>query len=224
MSAKDYAYDVDATGTVVWTFVEAFGNTKRTAPGDMPWSVCPITSCEVKQSDCSTALVAPFNTLISTDVSTHSLKVSQTQGSGYPDVTVCYACTNYGHRVTNQIVVRQHINCAIATNSNSTSLLKDYKTQTATGSYYAAKPYAASPTHADLSEYAASISIFTYQNSVDCGGMTACEVLPVGCTGSYAGNAAVVANTGALSIRQDIDAGYTETLCVKCSNALGSSI
>ena len=48
MAAKDYAYDVDATGTVVYTFLEAFANTKRTAPGDMPWSVCPISSCEVK--------------------------------------------------------------------------------------------------------------------------------------------------------------------------------
>ena len=48
MTAKDYAYNTGATGTVVYTFVEAFANTKRTAPGGMPWSVCPITSCEVK--------------------------------------------------------------------------------------------------------------------------------------------------------------------------------
>jgi hypothetical protein len=101
LSAKDYAYDTSATATVVWTYLEAFGNTKRVAPGGMPWSVCPITSCTVKQSDCSTALVAPFDGLVSVDSSTYSLKMSQTQASGYPDVVVCYACTNYGHTVTN---------------------------------------------------------------------------------------------------------------------------
>ena len=84
---------------------------------------------------------------------------------------------------------------------NSTSSLKDYKTQTATGTYYAAKPYAASPTHVDLSEYATSANIFSNANSADCGAFTACEVLPAGCTGTYAGNAAIVSNTGALSIK-----------------------
>ena len=101
MAAKDYAYDAAATGTVVWTFAEAFANTKRVAPALKPWSICPITSCTVKQSDCTAALVEPFLSLISVDSSTNSLKVSQTQTSGYPDVTVCYACTNYGHTVTN---------------------------------------------------------------------------------------------------------------------------
>ena len=78
MASKDYAYDVGATTTVVWTFAEAFANTKRVAPGGMPWSICPITSCTVKQSDCTSALVAPFDGLISVDGSTNSLKVSQT--------------------------------------------------------------------------------------------------------------------------------------------------
>ena len=78
MASKDYAYDVGATTTVVWTFAEAFANTKRVAPGGMPWSICPITACTVKQSDCTAALVAPFDGLISVDGSTNSLKVSQT--------------------------------------------------------------------------------------------------------------------------------------------------
>jgi hypothetical protein len=41
---KVYDYDASETGTVVWTYEEAFANTKRTG---MPWSVCPITSCTV---------------------------------------------------------------------------------------------------------------------------------------------------------------------------------
>ena len=89
---------------------------------------------------------------------------------------------------------------------------------------YAAVPYAATPTFKDLSEYAASASIFSQVNVNDCGGFTLCEVLPAGCTGTYSGRAAVVATTGALSITQNVDAGYTETLCVKCSNAAGDSV
>jgi hypothetical protein len=34
----------------------------------------------------------------------------------------------------------------------------------------------------------------------------------------------VVSATGALSAKQNTDAGYTETLCIKCSNAAGSTI
>jgi hypothetical protein len=70
--------------------------------------VCPITSCTVTQSDCSTALVAPFDSLMSVDPSSFSLKISQTQTSGYPNVVLCYECTNHdgntghtGHSVPN---------------------------------------------------------------------------------------------------------------------------
>ena len=34
----------------------------------------------------------------------------------------------------------------------------------------------------------------------------------------------MTASTFALNMRQDIDAGYEETLCVKCLNAAGSSV
>jgi hypothetical protein len=73
MEAKDYGYDTGATATVIWTYLQAFANTKRTAPNGKPWSICPITSCTVKQSDCSTALVAPFDGLLSVDSSSYSL-------------------------------------------------------------------------------------------------------------------------------------------------------
>jgi hypothetical protein len=106
MAPKAYAYEISSTATVVWTYLEAFANTKHTAPSDKPWSICPITSCTVKQSDCSTALANPFDSLISVDPSSYSLKISQTQTSGYPNVEVCYACTNYGHTVTNKFKIR----------------------------------------------------------------------------------------------------------------------
>jgi hypothetical protein len=79
MANKEYTYDASETETVVWTYVEAFANTKRTAPSDKPWSLCPITSCTVKQSNCNTALASPFDSLISVDTSSYSLKISQTQ-------------------------------------------------------------------------------------------------------------------------------------------------
>jgi hypothetical protein len=76
MADKEYLYDSSATATVVWTYLEAFGNTKRVAPGGMPWSICPISSCTVKQSDCTAALVEPFLSLVSVDSSTYSLIIS----------------------------------------------------------------------------------------------------------------------------------------------------
>ena len=67
--------------------------------------------------------------------------------------------------------------------------------------------------------------MFTNVNNADCGVFTACAVKPSGCTGSYSGYAAIGASPNfALSIRQNIDAGYEETLCVECSNAAGSTI
>ena len=83
-------------------------------------------------------------------------------------------------------------------NSNSTSLIKDYEDPA--GDHYASKPYAASPSHVALAEYATSDTLFTNLNSADCGGFTSCVLLPVGCTGSYSGRAAIDASTFALSI------------------------
>jgi len=108
--------------------------------------------------------------------------------------------------------------------SNSTSSIKNYKDPAVGGVNYAAIVYGANPASVALSEYAATTSMFSNANSADCGGFTACEVLPVGCSGTYAGRATMTASTFALNMRQDIDAGYEETLCVKCQNALGSSV
>ena len=66
--------------------------------------------------------------------------------------------------------------------------------------------------------------MFTNANNADCGEVTTCVPLPTGCTGTYAGKASIDASTLQLSITQDEDAGYTETLCIKCDNALGSSV
>ena len=68
--------------------------------------------------------------------------------------------------------------------------------------------------------------MFTNVNNVDCGVFTACVLKPSGCgAGSYSGKAQLGASPNfAMSITQNFDAGYTETLCVECSNAAGSTI
>ena len=64
-----FAYDASLTTTSVYTSITAFTNSKT--------SLCPITTCSVKQSDCSTALVAPFDSLLSVDGSSpFALKIS----------------------------------------------------------------------------------------------------------------------------------------------------
>ena len=84
VTAKVYDYDTGATATSVYTSANAFTNSKN---------YCPITTCSVWQSNCVTALVAPFNTLLTVGASTPwALTISQTQAAGYPDVTVCYKC------------------------------------------------------------------------------------------------------------------------------------
>ena len=111
------------------------------------------------------------------------MRVSQTQGIGYPDVSVCYSCSNKDsisqipvQTLTHQVVVMQHINCAIALDNNSTSSIKDF-TDTdpvVAGVQYPAIPYAASPQFKTLAPYTDSTTMFTNLNSAHCGAFTAC--------------------------------------------------
>lgn len=71
MSDKEYAYDTGQTDTSVVTYTDVFSNSKT--------SDCAITSCTLKQTGCSNALVAPFDSLLSIDGSSPwALKISQT--------------------------------------------------------------------------------------------------------------------------------------------------
>jgi hypothetical protein len=72
-------------------------------------------------------------------------------------------------------------------NGNATSLIKDYILSKKTRHLPFA--YAASPKYLSLDEYPDSASMFNNVNSADCGGFTACKVLPKGCTGTYSGRA-----------------------------------
>ena len=133
---------------------------------------------------------------------------------------MCVTCTNSAHSVTNEVTIRQKINCAIALSdaTNSTSLLKNYKDPVVGSVNYASIPYDVAASHKFLSEYDVSTKMFTNENTADCGVFTACVVKPSGCgSGAYSGKAAIGASPNfALSIRQNVDAGYEETLCVQC--------
>ena len=231
LTNQEYGYDTGATTTAVYDHTTVFTNSKATATG--PLIACPVLGCVLFQTDCVTALVAPFDTKLTIEgASPWTLRISQTQASGYPNVAVCYKCNNgYGsgtnvHTYTSQVTIRQHIDCSIALSdsSNSTSSLKNIQ-DPISGTNIASVVYAASPTYKAITEYALSTSMFTNVNNVDCGAFTACSVKPSGCTGAYTGRAQIGASPNfAMSITQNVDAGYTETLCVECQNAAGSTI
>ena len=234
ITAKEYGYDAGATTTIVYYDSQVFANSKATATA--PLVACPILNCVLLQTDCTTALVAPFDTKLTIDAaSPWNLRISQDQVSGYPNVAVCYKCNNgYGtynqHTITQQVTIRQKIDCTIALNANSTSLIKNYKTTYAVGvatvdaAELPAIAYNVASEYKVLTEYdAVDVKMFGNINNVDCGLYTGCEVLPVGCTGAYTGRAKITAVTFGLEAVQNTDAGYTETLCVKCVNAAGSS-
>ena len=95
-------------------------------------------------------------------------------------------------------------------------MIKDYEDPAVAGVNYAAIVYDASATPKALTEYASGANYFSNVNNADCGEITACIVKPVGCgAATYSGKASIASST-VLSIVQNEDAGYTETLCIEC--------
>jgi hypothetical protein len=71
-------------------------------------------------------------------------------------------------------------------------------------------------------------SFFTYfrnDHSALCNAINSCEIKAAGCSGAYANtNLAITANTGVVTSKQNVDAGFVDTVCIKCSNAAGSTV
>jgi len=66
----------------------------------------------------------------------------------------------------------------------------------------------------------ASINFFTNPHATLCGAITQCELKAAGCTDAYtAANLVIDASTGEVTAKKNVDAGYTDTVCVKCLNA-----
>jgi len=70
-----------------------------------------------------------------------------------------------------------------------------------------------------------SADFFTNPLVASCGAITACELKASGCTNAYtAANLVIDASTGAITAKKNVDAGYVDVVCVKCSNAEASTI
>jgi hypothetical protein len=68
-----------------------------------------------------------------------------------------------------------------------------------------------------LTSYAGVSNFFSYSDTADCGALT-CELKATGCSDAWSDTSYVSmdASTYAVSVKQNIEAGYVKTLCVKC--------
>jgi len=72
---------------------------------------------------------------------------------------------------------------------------------------------------------ATSASFFDNANVADCGAITSCALYENDCIASYTkGNLVIDSSTGKVTAKQNVDAGYTDTVCVKCENSASSSV
>ena len=66
---------------------------------------------------------------------------------------------------------------------------------------------------------------FTNQYSFQCGPVTSCSIKVKGCGSAYGGTNLVINSAdGQITSKQNVDAGWTETVCVECKNAAGSKV
>ena len=62
-------------------------------------------------------------------------------------------------------------------------------------------------------------------NSDFCGAFTVCKIFAIGCIETYSpGHLSISSPNGLIKAAQNIKQGYTETVCVKCSNSEGGFI
>ena len=70
-----------------------------------------------------------------------------------------------------------------------------------------------------------SASFFTNPFENHCGLINSCSLKLAGCSTDYtAGNLVIDTVTGAITAKQNVDAGYVDTVCIKCLNTAGSFI
>jgi len=168
-------------------------------------SVCPLTACTLHASNCASALPASLSPYITLDAA-FAIKISQTATVGYAQTTFCMSCTNGQQTRTKTISVTQTHDCA--TQSTFTDLVSDVVID-----------YGASSSLRALSSYAEVSDFYTYTDAAVCGALT-CELKAVGCSGHWSDTGIVGMNSGtfAVSVKQNSDAGYARSVCLKCSN------
>jgi hypothetical protein len=195
LADKTYAYDSAATTTVMYTNAEVFTNSDT--------ANCAVSSCTLYAEDCSASVPAAISSYVSVDGSDYSIKVTQTATAGYALTTFCISCTNGAQTLTKTLKVKQTKDCTTSTLTDATSNVSNN--------------YASSGTMLALASYAGASDFFTYADTADCGALT-CELKAAGCSGAWSDTSDVAMDSSsyAVSVKQNTDAGYVKTLCVKC--------
>jgi hypothetical protein len=76
-----------------------------------------------------------------------------------------------------------------------------------------------------LFEVASSASVFfTNPYSSQCGAITSCSLLVEGCGSAYGGSDLSIDSPGKVTSKQNVNLGFTITVCVECENLAGSKV
>jgi len=77
-------------------------------------------------------------------------------------------------------------------------------------------------------DVASTYSVFftnQYGSLYKCGAVTSCSIKVQGCGSNYSGsNLVITSSTGRITSKQNVDAGFIETVCIECQNAAGSKV
>ena len=166
-----------------------------------------VTTCTLFDSDCTTAHSTRAK------IVSNALSVTQNVEAGY-SVTLCVKCENSvaSSVQINNWVLTQNRNCA-------TQLVGSIN-----GSPLVDQTVAYVNSATLVSKSAGFADFFTPLYTATCGTITACEIKASGCSGSYSAGNLAIDSAGVVTAKQNIDAGYEDTVCISCSNAHGSSV
>jgi len=65
---------------------------------------------------------------------------------------------------------------------------------------------------------------FTPLYTATCQTITACTLKVSGCGSAYTTGNLIISSAGVITAKQNVDAGYADTVCVSCSNGHGSTV
>jgi len=217
LTKMEYDYDAAKTATAVYNYKSWLHETLDPSFG------CGITSCTLHQADCSAALAAPYDTLITqAALAPWAISISQTRTEGYAWQTVCQKCVNEAEVVSKTFEIRQKPDCASAISTpRGASALKDFSRPA--GAHHDAIIYSATTAPRTLAPYTSASALFANEYAADCGDFTACALLNPGCDTAmpYTGSNLAITLTGGITAVQNIEMGYKETVCVRCVNLAG---
>jgi len=60
---------------------------------------------------------------------------------------------------------------------------------------------------------------FDNTHTAVCGDIVSCELKTADCSASYTTGNLVIADTGEVTVKQNIDAGYEDIVCISCKNS-----